>query len=664
MNELKQVQGLTRAAGKLRKTALLILLAGACCLITSSGYGQNGKKKWSEEMARTVMTIWKDSLVMKPGQPVKWSYDEGVVLEGMTNIWKQNANGAYFRFIQKSMDHFVQKDGTIRKYKQTEYNIDHVKNGRVLLTLYRVTGQKKYYQAATLLREQLKTHPRTKEGGFWHKKIYTNQMWLDGLYMGQPFYAEYAALFNEPAAFDDVANQFIYMENHARDPKTGLLYHGWDESKEQKWANKSTGLSPHFWGRAMGWYGMGLVDALDNFPREHPKRKALLDILNRFAAAVEKVQDPKSGVWYQILDKPTGKGNYLEASASNMFVYALAKGVRLGYLPQKYEAVAQKGYDGIIRQFITRDAQGFVNLNGTVSVAGLGGNPYRDGSYEYYLSEKVVTNDPKGVGAFLLASSEMELRDIPKVGRNKTIVLDSYFNNEFMKDASGQTIPFHYKWEEQDNNGFSLLGENARYMGAKTVELKAAPTAANLKQAGIYIIVDPDTEKETAKPNFVQPGHVKVITDWVKAGGVLLLMGNDAPNAELDRFNTLARAFGMEFKKETKNPVTGNQYEMGKILVPANHAIFKKGRTLYLKEISTLSLKAPAKSVLGHKGDVVMAVAKVGKGTVFAVGDPWLYNEYTDGRKLPAAYQNFQAGNELMAWLLQQVPAKQVQAKK
>ena len=140
-------------------------------------------------------------------------------------------------------------------------------------------------------------------------------------------------------------------------------------------------------------------------------------------------------------------------------------------------------------------------------------------------------------------------------------------------------------------------------------------------------------------------------------------MGNDAPTAELDRFNTLARAYGKEFKKETKNPVTGNQYEMGKILVPANHAIFKKGRTLYLKEISTLNLKAPAKSVLDHKGDVVMAVAKVGKGTVFAVGDPWLYNEYTDGRKLPAEYQNFQAGNELMAWLLQQVPAKPVQAK-
>jgi unsaturated rhamnogalacturonyl hydrolase len=658
-----QVEKPTTGKRKCRKAAFFFLLAGACCLTAVSGYGQSSKEKWSEEMARTVMTIWKDSLVMEPGKAVKWAYDEGVVLEGITNIWYQTANGDYFKFIQKSMDYFVQPDGTIRRYKQADYNIDHVKNGRVLLTLYKVTGQKKYYQAATRLREQLKTHPRTKEGGFWHKKIYPSQMWLDGLYMGQPFYAEYAATFNEPAVFDDVANQFIYMENHARDAKTGLLYHGWDESKAQKWADKTTGRSPHFWGRAMGWYGMGLVDALEYFPAQHPKRKALLDILSRFAAATAKVQDPASGVWYQILDKPTGKGNYLEASASNMFVYALAKAVRLGYLPQKYELVAQKGYAGILKQFISRDAQGLVHLNGTVSVAGLGGKPYRDGSYEYYLSEKVVTDDPKGVGAFLLASSEMELRAVPKMGQHKTILLDGYFNNEFMKDASGQTIPFHYKWEEKDNNGFFLLGENARYMGAETAELKAAPTAANLKQASVYIIVDPDTEKETAKPNFVQPAHVQVIADWVKAGGVLLLMANDAPNAELDHFNSLARAFGIEFKKETKNRVTGNQFDMGKILVPAQHPIFKNARQLYLKEISTLNLQAPAKTVLDHQGDVVMAVAKVGKGTVFAVGDPWLYNEYTDGRKLPAAYQNFQAGNDLIAWLLQQVPGKPMPAK-
>ena len=638
----------------MKKYLFLVAFIACSSLSVNFSYGQSKGNAWSEKMAATVMQIWKDSLVMQPGKPVKWAYDEGVVLEGLTNIWKRTGKGEYFKFIQKSMDHFVQEDGTIARYKAEDYNIDNIKNGRILLTLYKVTGQEKYYKAATSLWEQLKKQPRTKEGGFWHKKIYPYQMWLDGLYMGQPFYAEYAATFNQPEAFDDVAKQFIYMENHARDKETGLLYHGWDESKQQKWADKSTGVSPQFWGRAMGWYGMGLVDVLEYFPEKHPQRAALLQILERFATAVEKVQDKKSGVWYQILDKPTGKGNYHEASASNMFVYALAKGVRLEYLPKKYEAVAQKGYNGIIKEFIKTTEGGQVNLDGTVSVAELGGNPYRDGSYEYYLSEKVVTNDPKGVGAFLLVANEMELRAIPAVGKGKTILLDGYFNNEYMKDASGQTIPFHYKWHELDNNGFSLLGEHARYMGAKTEELQQAPTVANLKNASVYIIVDPDTEKETAKPNYVEPAHVTAIADWVKQGGVLLLMANDLPNAEFDRFNNLARAFGMEFKKETKNPVTGKQFDMGKIMVPANHAILKTGRQLYLKEISTLNLKAPAKSVLDHKGDVVMAVAKVGKGTVFAVGDPWLYNEYTDGRKLPAEFQNFAAGNDLVTWLLTQ----------
>jgi unsaturated rhamnogalacturonyl hydrolase len=641
----------------MKKYIFLVLLIAGNFLPVSLSYSQPGGTTWSEKMAATAMTIWKDSLVVPPGKAVTWNADEGIVLEGFTNIWRRTAKGDYFKFLQTSMNRFVQNDGSIARYNPEEYHLDNVKNGRILLTLNKVTLQEKYYKAATLLHEQLKNQPRTKEGSFWHRKLYPYQTRLEDLYLGQPFYAEYAATFNQPEAFQDIANQFVYMENHARDTKTGLLHHSWDESRKQTGADKSNDFVSSFWGQGMGWYGMGLVDVLEYFPENHPRRAALLQILARFAAAIEKVQDPKSGVWYQILDKPTATGNYPEASASSMFVYALAKGVRLGYLPPKYEAVAQKGYQGITKEFIKTDESGQVNLHGTVSVTELGGSPYRDESYEYLRSEKVVVNEPKGVGTFLLAANEMELRTIPAIGKGKTILLDGYFNNEFMKDASGQTIPFHYKWEEQGNNGFSLLGEHARYRGARTLELKQAPTAENLKQASIYIIVDPDTEKETAKPNYVEPAHVKAILGWVKSGGVLVLMGNDLPNAEFDRYNTLAQAFGMEFKKETKNRVTGNQFEMGKILVPANHSIFKTGRQLFMKEISTLTLKAPAKSVLEHKGDVVIAVAKVGKGTVFAVGDPWLYNEYTDGRRLPADYQNFEAGTDLLNWLLTQVPA-------
>ncbi len=364
-------------------------------------------------MADTAMNrLWRDAGKNESGQPAKWTYDHGVVLKGIEGIWRSTGDGKYFRYIQQSMDQFVNSDGTIRTYTLDDYNLDNILPGRNLLLLYKVTGQEKYRKAAALLREQLKTHPRTSEGGFWHKKIYPSQMWLDGLYMAEPFYAEYAATFHEDADFDDIARQFVLMERHARDARTGLLYHGWDESRKQRWANPTTGRSPNFWGRAMGWYGMALADTLDYFPQGHPQRDELIAILIRFGAAIEKYQDKKTGLWYQVLDKGSGKGNYLEASASCMFVYALAKGVRSGYLPATYLQVAQKGYKGIVDHFIKTDARGQVNLDGTVSVAGLGGNPYRDGSYQYYLSERVVTNDPKGVGAFLLASNQMEMQVI------------------------------------------------------------------------------------------------------------------------------------------------------------------------------------------------------------------------------------------------------------
>lgn len=361
-------------------------------------------------MAATVMRIWKDSLVLHPGTPVKWTYDEGVVLEGFTGLWKRSNDQQYFRYMQQRMDFFVADNGDIRTYRQKDYNIDNIKNGRVLLTLYKATGNNKYRLAAAQLREQLRGQPRTHDGGFWHKQRYPYQMWLDGLYMGEPFYAEYAALFHEDSAFRDITRQFVLMETHARDSATGLLYHAWDESREQRWANKSTGQSPHFWGRAMGWYAMALVDALEYYPAGDPGRDSLIAILQRTAAAVKKYQDATTGCWYQVLDSAGSKGNYVEASASCMFVYALAKGIRLGYLPAAYKQVATKGYAGILKQFIRKNNHtGDITLGGTVSVAGLGGEPYRDGSYEYYLSEKVIDNDPKGVGAYLLAANEMEM---------------------------------------------------------------------------------------------------------------------------------------------------------------------------------------------------------------------------------------------------------------
>jgi unsaturated rhamnogalacturonyl hydrolase len=633
----------------LRFTVTIILALFA--LLGPSADARAQSKPLSERMAATVMTVWKDA-VKEPDKPDKWTYEQGVLLTGMEAVWLNTGDGRYFDYIRRVVDRYVEDDGTIKTYKQADYNIDNVQPGRVLLMLYKVTGQEKYRKAAVHLREQLKTHPRTSEGGFWHKKIYPSQMWLDGLYMGEPFYAEYAATFGEREAFDDIARQFILMETHSRDPKTGLLYHGWDESKEQRWADKTTGRSPNFWGRAVGWYAMALVDVLEHFPKDHPRRAELLAILARLASAVEKVQEPQTGLWYQVLDSGGMKGNYLEASASVMFIYSLAKAVRLGYLPESYMKVARKGWAGVERQFVEEAAGGGVNFKGTVSVAGLGGNPYRDGSYVYYLSEPVVTNDAKGVGAFLLAASEMEASSSGLPGRGKTVLLDSYFNNEYRKDSAGRQSSWHYKWEEMDNGGFSLWGRVFRNLGAKTETLGDAPTPANLKGASVYIVVDPDTKEETAEPHFVEPAHVKAIADWVKRGGVLVLMGNDAGNAEFEHFNALAREFGVQFNKDSVNRVQGSNFEQGLITVPADNSVFKTARRLYLKEVSTLAVSKPAEVLLRDRGFNVMAVAKYGRGTVFAVGDPWLYNEYTDGRKLPPEFDNFKAAKDLSAWLL------------
>lgn len=639
----------------MKKTRFLIFSLIALVVAAGQAGAQQAKvniKPLSEQMAATAMKVWKE-------RSKKWSYDDGVVQDGLNEIWRRTGNAAYFDYVQEKMDQFISADGVIDTYSQEHYNIDNVKNGTVLLDLYKVTGQSKYFKAATTLWEQLQKHPRTNEGGFWHKKIYPNQMWLDGLYMGQPFYAEYATLINNKEAFNDIANQFIFMEKNARDAKTGLLYHGWDESRAERWANPKTGLSPHIWARAMGWYAMALVDALDHFPKDHPKRQELVNILNRLAAAIKSVQNNKSGVWYDILDRPNDKGNYFESSASAMFVYAIAKGVRLQYLPASYFAVADKGYKGMQKEFIEQRAANMVNLKGTVTVSGLGGKPYRDGSYAYYMSEKVITNDAKGVGAFLKAANEMEIAAMPKRGLGKTVVLDSYFNNETKKDQSGNEVSWHYKWEEMANGGFSMWAEQFNNAGFKTSTLYAAPSAANLKNASVYIIVDPDTEKETPKPNFIGAKDIKAITDWVKGGGILVLMGNDVGNAEFDNFNKLAGNFGIQFNKDSKGRVLKDQFEMGKASVPAGNEIFKTAKELYIKEYSTLKLLPPAKPVLKDKdGDQMMAVARLGRGTVFVIGDPWLYNEYVDGRKLPAEYDNFKAGQDLVDWIGKQLIRK------
>lgn len=627
-------------------------------IILLAGTAVNAQQP-SEKMAATVMTIWKDSLFTDPSKPAKWTYDQGVILKGIEGLWHRTGDSKYFNYMQKCMDFFVDDKGNIRTYKASDYNLDNVLCGRILLTLFNVTNKEKYYKAATTLREQLKSQPRTNQGGFWHKKIYPYQMWLDGLYMAEPFYAEYAATYNDTAAFNDIAHQFIWMERNARDKQTGLLYHGWDESRQQKWADPKTGLSPHFWARAMAWYGMALVDVLENFPKENKYKDSIQGILLRFADAVKKVQDPATGLWYDIINMPKAKGNYLEASASSMFVCAIAKAVRLGFLPSSYLNIAKKGYAGILKDFIETDASGQTNLKGTVSVSGLGGNPYRDGSYEYYMSEKVIVNDPKGVGAFLQAANEMELTATLGIGKGKTILLDDYFNAERKKDITGRLKPFHYKWNEWNNPGFGLLGDVFRSYGVATQTLSEAPTRKNLAKTDIYFIVDADNIADNPTPNYVQQKDAEEVYNWVKAGGVLVLFHNDKGNADFEHFNILADKFGIHFNEDSYNKVIGDEFEGGKVEIPAGNPILPNEKKIYQKEISSITLKSPARAMLKKDDLVIFAVTKIGKGTVFVTADPWLYNEYVDGRKIPIEYENFKAAKDLAQWLIKQIPASQ-----
>ncbi|KHF37245.1 Unsaturated rhamnogalacturonyl hydrolase YteR [Paenibacillus sp. P1XP2] len=306
---------------------------------------------WAARTAKSIMERT-PKLHEDKGYGGKWSYDYGVVLKGFELLWRQTGDRAYYRFIQDNMDDFIQEDGTIRGYRLDEYNIDHINNGKLLFVLHAETKQDKYKKAAELLRNQLRSHPRTSEGAFWHKQIYPYQIWLDGLYMGSPFYLEYLLAFEDGEGLGDVTKQFILCERHTKDAKTGLLFHAWDEKRVQPWCDPETGLSANFWGRSLGWFVMALVDVLALLPVQHADYQELVRILNDTLAAIRKFQDPESGVWYQVVDQGGRKGNYLEASASSMFTYAMAKGIRLGVLDDGWRETLDQAYRGLIAEFV------------------------------------------------------------------------------------------------------------------------------------------------------------------------------------------------------------------------------------------------------------------------------------------------------------------------
>jgi len=613
---------------------------------------------WSERAAISAIDRWPEGQFGGAGAKRTWNYELGTLLEGVEAVWLNTADARYFNYMKSAVDRLVEPDGSIPSLKAEENQLDDILMGRQLLLLYGVTQDAHYAKAAALIYQQLVHQPRNSSGGFWHKQKYPNQMWLDGLYMAEPFYAEYAATFHQPDAFNDVAHQFELLDQHARDAKTALLYHGWDESKRERWADKQTGLSSQLWARGMGWHMMALVDTLQYFPTTEASRKQLTDELESDAAAVARYQDSESGLWFQVLDKPGANGNFLEASASCMLVYALARGVREGYLAERYSANAERGYEGILKHFIETNGGGAVSLTGTVKAAGLGGEPYRDGSYSYYVGEKTVVDDPKGVGAFLLASTEMEQARDARIGRGTTVLMDAWFNSQTRVDAFGERVSFHYKWYDESNDGYSLLGHIVRNFGAKTETLYTAPSLSALSKAQVYFIASPDTVAKNPHPHVVQPEDGVHIAEWVKDGGVLILLANDPANTDLDQINLIAGQFGIHFNSVLRKHVVGNAHESGKLLVAGGGTIFRRPHELFMKDVCNMSVTSPAAVAFQDDAGVLMATAKYGKGTVFATVDPWLYNEYTDGRKLDVEYDNFAAAKELVRWILAQTPRR------
>ena len=354
--------------------------------------------------------MWNKEMILQ-GRPNKWNYIDGCMITALISLYDITGEERYYTFAKDFVDYFVQEDGTIKTYRIEEYNLDNINTASNLFFLYDKSGEEKYKLALDHVREQLTGMPRTKEGSFWHKDIYPNQVWLDGLYMAEPFYMKYETRFNKMGKCNDVIHQFENVEKHMRDEKTGLYYHGYDESREMYWSDPETGCSPNFWLRSLGWFTLALVETAQATDESlYYEKRYLIKLLEGLADSLASFQD-ESGMFYQVVDRADAEGNYLETSGTALISYAILKAVRLGYLAPRYTDMGIRAFDGISEKYLSKNEDGTLKLSGICLVAGLGGKQHRDGSLEYYFSEPVVENEAKGVAPYLLAYTEMLRRE-------------------------------------------------------------------------------------------------------------------------------------------------------------------------------------------------------------------------------------------------------------
>ena len=379
----------------------VVLLA----LVSSGVYAQEDKMyvKMADSEMKRFPEAWQIDWAKRP----VFGYCQGVVTLSMLKVWKATGDDKYYKYVEQYADMMVQEDGSILNYDYVngKRNVDMINTGKILFDVYDKTKNPKYKKAMDLLYNAMMDHPRNSLGGFWHKEVYPWQMWLDGLYMASPYLAQYAQANNKPELLNDVLMQFIIVNKFMKDPVTGLYFHAWDEKKVQKWCDPVTGLSHHFWGRSIGWWFMAIVDVLDFVPENHPLRPNLLDMAEGLAQSLPKFQ--RDGVWYQLLGLEDREKNYKESTGTVMYMYSIAKAVNRGYIDKKYNKIATDTYEGVMKNFIKNEKDGTVSITNCCMVAGLGGNPYRDGSFEYYMSEPVRDNDPKATGPFIMGCIEL-----------------------------------------------------------------------------------------------------------------------------------------------------------------------------------------------------------------------------------------------------------------
>ncbi len=382
---------------------IITLAMTAALLLPLSAAAQ----KMSVEFADSEMKRFPEAWQLDHGKRLFFGYAQGVGCCAMLDMWHYTGDRKYYDYVAVWADTIVDKDGGIYLYDMSEYNLDFINSGKVLFDIYAETGDARYKKAMDLLARQLARHPRTHEGAFWHKLIYPFQIWLDGLYMASPFLARYGATFDRPDLVDDAVNQFMICARRTYDNRTGLYYHAYDESRNQRWADPVTGHSPNFWGRSMGWWFMALVDVLDYVPENHPHRADLITFIKGLAVSLPEYQD-KDGLWYQVLDCPEREGNFPEASVTSMFMYAYAKAVNKGYIDEEYIRVAEKAYDGLRKVLLRREPDKTWTLTRCCAVGGLGGTKYRDGSFNYYIHERMRDNDAKATGPFIMGCIQLE----------------------------------------------------------------------------------------------------------------------------------------------------------------------------------------------------------------------------------------------------------------